>query len=299
MNAQSLEIIHQSSLFKERTLSNGQDFCVNYIVRKTPFQIELQSGFSFFEAQKLDCSLRYHLTEKTVESNSGPALEYVCNYLDSPTTCAVSFRINVLSTQHSNSNFVIRFAFGNEVVFSEPIRSVSKPEQIRKKLAQYGGDEDERADETKPSTKKRARSEELIAMLTNIHHSQLEQTALITSLLNPIAYNNRPANLVDNLAALITNFEEEDVEQRPTKIGRFICALDDDNKKALASLGRFLVNLTEPTHSQLTLPPLPFTTTPMENFNVIGEELSSDGYPADGVNEEVYFPESHLNWLNF
>jgi len=298
MNSQALQIRDQSYLFKERTHVNGEVYNVHYIVRKTPFQIILGSGSSFFGAQKLECSLLYHQTNKTVDSNIGPAIEYACNHHDSPTTCAVSFRINVLSTQHLNSNFIIKIAFGNEVVFSEPIRSVSKPEQIRKKLAQCG-DEDERGDETKPS-KKRARSEELIAMLSLIHQTQLDQTAFFTNLSqNPIAYNNRPSNLVDNLAALITNFEEEDVEQRPTKIGRFISYLDDDKKKALASLGHFLVNLTEPTQNQPALPSLPFSTTSMENFNVLGADLSSDGYPTNGVNEEVYFPESYMNWQNF
>jgi hypothetical protein len=299
-----MELLTQAYLFRETTLANGLSYRVNYIVRKTPFEIIL-GGPSSFSSQKLDCSLLYHQTNKLVDANNGPAMDYVCSPLDSSThhTCAVSFRINVLSTQHSNSLFVIRFQFGHEVVFSEPIRSVSKPEQIRKKIAQCDP-ADYSVDDTKPSTKKRARSEELLETLATIQQEQQEQTALISSLLaqKPTANNNynRPASLEDSLKSLIANFEDEEVEQRPTKIGRFITSLDDDTKKVLANLGHFLVNLTQPTHYQ-SMPPSPFSS-PVENLNILGDAFTSaftsdDEYSSNGMNEDANFPESYLNWF--
>src|SRR5690348_6009835 len=98
-----MRITHQGYLYRERTIANGDDFNVNYIVRKTPFEISLisDSGVSFFQ-RKLECALLYHGSDKAVESNIGPAIAYVCSpNEDAPNTCTVSFRINVLSTQHA------------------------------------------------------------------------------------------------------------------------------------------------------------------------------------------------------
>lgn len=297
----AMQIVHQAYLFKERTYSNGMDYNVNYIVRKTPFEITLRRASSFFgTGQNLECSLLYHQTNKAVDSNSGPAIEYVCSPSDAPNTCAVSFRINVLSTQHSNSLFVIKFTFGNDVVLSEPIRSVSKPEQIRKKLAQCDLADMPSNEEIK-SSKKRARSEELLETLAIIQQSQQEQTALLSHLLSqkPSSYSHA-GSLEDNLKSLIANFEEEKADQRPSKIGRFITSLDDDKKKVLANLGHFLVNMTEPNLPLESNPPSPFSPM-MEDLNILGDPFSSDYSSADehstkGMNE-VNFPESYLNWF--
>jgi hypothetical protein len=302
----TLVLVHQNYLCRERTLVNGIECNTHFVVRKTPFEIILKSPSGFFGGLNLDCSLLYHQTNKAVDSTDGGlSLGYVCNELPDRAACSVSFRINVLSSQHSNCLFVIRMALGNEVVFSEPIRSVSKPEQIRKKLAQNGDGVDDGADETKPTTKKRARSEELVDLLSTFHHTLQEHGAALNYLTqrppNTEATYNRPASLEDSMKSLIANFEEED-DQRPTKIGRFISSLDDDKKKVLADLGHFLVNLTEPTHNQ-SIPPLPFQSIDIDNVNNVGDVFSYDDGSFDGslngVNEEVYLPESYLNWLNF
>jgi hypothetical protein len=295
----NLWVEHQSYLYREEIVANGEAYLSHFIVRRTPFEIVLKSTYGFFgNGQNLDCSLLYHQTNKSVDSNNGPALEYACNRTNTPGACSVSFRINVLSTQHSNSLFVIRMALGNDVVFSEPIRSVSKPEQIRKKIAQNCGEVDE--DEDVKPTKKRARSEELVAVLSDFKQVLEDHSGMLHHLLqrSPDATNyNRPrTSLEDSMKSLIANFEEEEVEERPTKIGRFISSLDDDQKKVLANLGHTLVNLTEPTHNQ-SIPPLPFQS--MDNLNNLGEVFSNDDGSLNGVNEEVYFPESYMKWLDF
>jgi len=77
------------------------------------------------------------------------------------------------------------------------------------------------ADETK-SSKKRARSEELLETLAQIQQTQQYQTALLTSLLSqhPTLPFARPCSLEDSLMSLVASFEEEVVE-RPMKIGDY------------------------------------------------------------------------------
>jgi len=288
-----MRITRQSYLYRERTQINGDDFVTNFIVRKTPFEITLVVGGSACGPQKLQCALLYHKTNKPVDSNSGEPIEYVCQpHEDGTNTCSVSFRINVLSTQHSNSLFVIKFTFGNQTVLSEPIRSVSKPEQIRKKLAQCEQGSEAPSNDEK-TTKKRARAEELLETLAVIQQSQLQQTSLISSLILRGNVNQTPKSFEENLGSLISSFQSEDVEERPKKLGRFINSLDDDKKRALVSLGIFFLNLAplETTSPKAVGngPYLPFS--PLEELNILGENTSGGFTSA-----EASFPESYLNW---
>jgi len=234
---------------------------------------------------------------ETLDSNSvsGIALEYVCQPHEGKTNaCTVSFRINVLSTQHSNSLFVIKFNFGNLEILSEPIRSVSKPEQIRKKLALCEPSEVQ----SEKTTKKRARAEELLETLTIIQNTQLQHTELISSLIykshqvpaNPVSI---PQSIEENLGSLISSFQSEDPEERPKKLGRFINSLDDEKKRALVSLGHFFLNLASPetTCSSKATPFSPFS--PVEELNILGDH-SCDFSSDEGLGPmEVNFFESY------
>jgi len=271
-------IANQSYLFKERVLSNGEDYNIHYVVRKTPFEITLRNDVCFFAtSQKLECHLVYHKTRKPVESNyTGPPLEYQCSSNHIPNSCSVSLRVNVLSTQHANCLFSIHFVFGSQSVFSEPIRSVSKPEQIRKKLAQC--DPSELDSEHYKSSKKRARSEELLDTLAMIRHSQEHQTALITSLVSqqrhqPPTFN--PRNMEEYLKLFLSSYEHETTEQRPVKIRKFVNSLGDDKKKLLAQLGHVILNLTEAPEATGCPNPLLCSFPTLEDLNLT-EEFSSD-----------------------
>jgi len=272
-----MHITHQGHLYKERTIANGDDFYVNYIVRKTPFEIALSCDTLSFFQKKLECKLLYHGSDKAVESNSGPAIAYVCSPCeDSPTTCIVSFRINVLSTQHANSLFTIKFTLENFVLFSEPIRAVSKPEQIRKKLAQCDPAENRIAVDEK--NKKRARSEELLEALSCIQQSQQQQTNLITALLNrnnAITNTNTNATVMmtleDSLDSLLNAFGPQ-VNDRPMKLARFVENLEPEKKFALTKMSQFFLSFSEPT-------------SPNGEFS---SDLSSDDANVMGMEQETY-----------
>jgi hypothetical protein len=290
-----MHITHQGHLYKERTIANGDDFYVNYIVRKTPFEIALScDGVSFFQ-KKLDCKLLYHGSDKTVESNSGPAIAYVCSPCDeSPNSCVVSFRINVLSTQHANSLFTIKFSLENFVVFSEPIRAVSKPEQIRKKLAQCDGAADNRGvvDE---KNKKRARSEELLEALASIQQSQQQQTNLITALLSQ--RNNTNSHIVspsprvltfeENLDSLLDSFGPQ-VNDRPMKLARYYENLDPEKKSMLTKMSQFFISLSEPASPSGVFPADESRFSPFTPSGDFSSDLSSDDANVMGMEQETY-----------
>jgi hypothetical protein len=290
-----MHITQQGHLYKERTIANGDDFYVNYIVRKTPFEITLSCDTLSFFQKKLDCKLLYHGSDKVVESNSGPAIAYVCSPCeDFPTTCIVSFRINVLSTQHANSLFTIKFTLENFVIFSEPIRAVSKPEQIRKKLAQC--DPAENRIPVDEKNKKRARSEELLEALSCIQQSQQQQTNLITALLNrnansapPVVHANSALpvlTLEDSLDSLLNVFGPQ-VNDRPMKLARYVENLNPEKKNALTKMSQFFLSFNEPTSPSGKFLE-EYHYSPFSPSGEFSSDLSSDDANVMGMEQETY-----------
>lgn len=105
---------------------------------------------------------------------------------------------------------------------------MSKPEQIRKKLSQcesYANHDGGASTDDKASTKKRARSEELLDALANIQSSQQQQAQLMTMLLNNVCAPMKQATvspkltLEENLETLINAFAADANEERPQKLG--------------------------------------------------------------------------------
>jgi len=121
----------------------------------------------------------------------------------------------------------------------QPIKSVSKPEQIRKKLSQCESyaNHDGASTDDKASTKKRARSEELLDALANIQSSQQQQAQLMTMLLNNVCAPMKQATvspkltLEENLETLINAFAADVNEERPQKLGKFIDSLGQEKKR--------------------------------------------------------------------
>lgn len=76
---------------------------------------------------------------------------------------------------------MIRLHIDNEVVYSEPIKSVSKPEQIRQKIAVRDGKE-----MPKRNRKKRTRTDELLETLYMIRKTQEEHSRLLHELFSVV-----------------------------------------------------------------------------------------------------------------
>jgi len=191
-----MNITEQSFLFKESLSKNNVQKEVHFIVKRTPFSVKLALSSDSpltFTNTPLECFLQYDSdSKKEVEAPNTKPLEWVVRPTSSGRAATVEFRINVLTTQHQNNLFVIliRLAKSSHVleVTTKPIKSVSKPEQVRRRVSLHQAEEPTSVAAQSAvigacSSKKRARSEELLESLAIIQHKQQQQTEMLALLL--------------------------------------------------------------------------------------------------------------------
>jgi hypothetical protein len=188
-----LYIIKQDSLYVENLVKNGGSKDIHYVVKNTPFVIQFgiknwteSSPFNFKKC-KVDCSLMYDMVPmRPVDFVSKKPMDYTIHPNSSGSECSIEFRVKVLSTQLEGSLFLIRTSLSNSSqaieCISSCVKTVSKPEQVRRKMAQSTS-----AKETlkaTPSRKKRTRSDELLDILQNIQDTQKQQADMLANVAN-------------------------------------------------------------------------------------------------------------------
>jgi len=183
-------IIKQDALYLEKLTKNGGSKDVHYVVKNTPFVIQYNiknwsEGANFnFNKCKVDCTLLYDMNPpKDVDYISKKPMEYVIHPSKVGNDCSIEFRVKVLTTQLEGSLFLIKtklIGYDGSVLElnSRPIKTVSKPEQIRRKMAQTGVKETLKST---PSRKKRTRSDELLDILQNIQTDQKQQGEMLNN----------------------------------------------------------------------------------------------------------------------
>jgi hypothetical protein len=194
-----LTISKQDSLYTEKLVKNGAPKEVHYVVKNTPFTIDYKienfnekSAFNFHKC-KIECSLLYDVKPpRSVDYVNKKPMEYVIHSNQKGDECSVEFRIKVLTTQLEGSLFLIKAMLWNSKDKSESleclskcIKTVSKPEQVRKKIAQNNKNGKETGVTTTtstPSRKKRTRSDELLETLQNIQEQQNRQMEMMNNL---------------------------------------------------------------------------------------------------------------------
>jgi len=188
---------------------------------------------------------------------------------------------------HQNNFFVIHATLvgnGEQLeVATNPIKSVSKPEQIRRRLSLQHGkevkEEEKTALLTPPCTasKKRARSEELLTTLEEMKEAQRQQTELLTMLLQK-QFQQTPLevapvlSLEDALAMVVRAYEAETCAERPMKLRKLASSFPAKDKSIMADVGKILCGLQ-------TLPP---ETTPAQTPKInlrTSQTLSCNQYP--------------------
>eukprot|EP01129_Flabellula_baltica_P014774 TRINITY_DN717_c0_g1_i3.p1 TRINITY_DN717_c0_g1~~TRINITY_DN717_c0_g1_i3.p1 ORF type:complete len:354 (+),score=85.52 TRINITY_DN717_c0_g1_i3:61-1062(+) len=190
----AITITKQHSLFEEIVVKNGCKKNVNYIVKNTPFTIDyslvnMPVGVNFKNA-RVCCSLLYDLkSKKEVDFITKKPLEYVVHPSDDGETCTIEFRVKVLTTQLEGSFFLINTVFEKGdlkvSVESQSIKAVSKPAQIRRKIAQRDGVSDESGIKRRTkSGKKRPRPDDVSEHLVDIQNVQDEHTQMLQTLIN-------------------------------------------------------------------------------------------------------------------
>jgi len=156
--------------------------------------------------------------------------------------------------------FVIRIRLidnnGHNVeTFSQPIKTCSKLDQIRRKEAEKQG-------QKALPKKKRARGEEIIEILDEIRTTQKEHTQLLQHLLRsysspinthssvekPVPYF--PDSLESALQSVLLEYDRIQDCERPNKIRRVKESLSHSNQNVLQELGKYLV---EPKEEEIVL----------------------------------------------
>eukprot|EP01130_Rhizamoeba_saxonica_P003055 TRINITY_DN1325_c0_g1_i5.p1 TRINITY_DN1325_c0_g1~~TRINITY_DN1325_c0_g1_i5.p1 ORF type:complete len:368 (+),score=66.63 TRINITY_DN1325_c0_g1_i5:433-1536(+) len=181
----SIELV-QNSQYIEKISKNGENISVHYVVKNSPFNLiaKVKDNEYNFASNKISCELLYDLPgNKNVEFISKKPIEFVANPTPTGHECNIEVRVKVLTTQCEGSLFLIRVRVhasdGSYIEgITDSIKAVSKPEQIRRKIALRDGTD------IKKNTrrKKRTRSDELIESLQSIQYVQNKQSEVLNSL---------------------------------------------------------------------------------------------------------------------
>eukprot|EP01108_Squamamoeba_japonica_P001669 TRINITY_DN1731_c0_g1_i1.p1 TRINITY_DN1731_c0_g1~~TRINITY_DN1731_c0_g1_i1.p1 ORF type:complete len:422 (-),score=220.04 TRINITY_DN1731_c0_g1_i1:113-1378(-) len=137
----SLQLVSQGALARQEFHGNKSHALLHMVVKNSPFELDLAldgAGNGSFSDYVLECELFYAAGDQTrrVASIKGEPVTFdvPANKRDAR-SLVVRARIHVLSSKHEKENFVIKVratptAGGAPlVVVTEPIKSVSKPDQ--------------------------------------------------------------------------------------------------------------------------------------------------------------------------
>lgn len=175
-------------------------------------------------------------------------------------------------------------------MLSLPIRCVSKPEQIRKKVAEHEGAT------LKPSSKKRARSEELIEVLQEISNTQTKHSNLLQQLLKSPSslklsnLDQKSLSLDGAFELLLKCWNSEIPAERPTKL-RKIYHKSSQHQEMFEEISAAL------SSSQTSDDELPNLSTFQEDRSSMSPTTldSSIGSPLDS--SMLHENEDFQNWL--
>eukprot|EP01089_Gocevia_fonbrunei_P004217 TRINITY_DN1422_c0_g1_i4.p1 TRINITY_DN1422_c0_g1~~TRINITY_DN1422_c0_g1_i4.p1 ORF type:complete len:341 (-),score=65.72 TRINITY_DN1422_c0_g1_i4:354-1376(-) len=195
-----LVVTSQESLEQEIVSKNGIQKNVHAVIKNQPFKmiIDLEEANAHlnFRLCSLGATLVYDTEKaKAVDFVRKNPLEYETtiaeNQLGIAATVTVLMRLSVLSSQHEDMFFRVRFNLKcdklNLCVLSDPIKVVSKPAQLKKNK--------------EPRKRKRTPNDSINETLARIETQQREQQALISSLVQSIK-SNPTQSLINNSADL-------------------------------------------------------------------------------------------------
>jgi len=256
-----LNVVKQNSLLEEICSKNGKTEKVHNVVKNMPFTIIVGSSGVNLTKGNLEARLIYNSADrKEVPFLAKSPLEYFTHFNTSGDEVTIEFRIKVLSSQLENSTFLIKVFVKHDAksaeVCSQPIRSVSKVQQIQRK-------KDAIKNNVVPSTpsidqlKKRKRSRviaededsssssnEIMEMLQHIRDTQLlqleimERTSLVQSPLVPklelatvsmeedSCASPRTPSLEEAFRTFIAAYQATDASVRPSKLRRLLDSSD-------------------------------------------------------------------------
>jgi len=206
-----LAVINHDSPAEEKFTRNGIVRTAHVVVKNTPFNVQLQMQNNMFHGQlvdfhcfTMDVVLVYDtdpgVREKEVDYVKIKPVQFKCTINDRADQATVELKVKVLTSQHEDLYFRAKIVtldprtgkeFSPSVfAYTEPIKIISKPEQLKKRK----------------SAKKRTLTDILVETVTRIEKQQDNQAKLIEKLLdgaqrgfpNVIPSTNSPHNQVLN-----------------------------------------------------------------------------------------------------
>jgi len=191
-----LEIIEQCSLAQERVAKNGEQKYVHVVVKNTPFNISVgfenicDSNFDF-NIVTVEALLMYDCeAERFVDFVNNKPLEYKGTISKNGDRMILEIRLKKLSSHLEDMFFKIRIKgvdtktkqdIPGLYTTSQPIKVVSKPEQVTRILQKQRGEKP--APKKTKTTRKRSYNDMMYETMQNIEKQQEEQKTLLKQLL--------------------------------------------------------------------------------------------------------------------
>ena len=252
-----LVLLKQTSSSEEKYTKNGIIQTALVVIKNTPFtlQVGLRNNILFnqildFNNLTLDARLVYDTdgTEKEVDFVKVKPLEVKTLISERGETASVESKIKVLTSQHEDMFFRIKLIAldprtGQQFrpsfhVLSQPIKVISKPEQLKKKA---------------PPAKKRTLNDVLVETITRLEQQQQEQAKQLGKLLE---ISRSDQNNISNQASslfqaskgdkaddfdsifkrLLLAYTDLPAEDRPVKLRKIARGLSMEDTERLSEL---------------------------------------------------------------
>ncbi|KAL6045698.1 putative transcriptional regulator cudA [Balamuthia mandrillaris] len=250
-----LVVRRQGSLEQDKIYKNGVKKNVHAVIKNNPFEMELGLEGQIpadvnFHRFTVKASLLYDTNsaaEKMVDFIKSPPMEYDCKVSNNGQSVLVDMKLSVLSSQHEDMFFLVKFrpttSTGSPLelpapVYSEPIKVVSKPAQLKRNRTAVA------------KGAKRTFNDTLKESLSRIEAQQKEQQELMGTILRTLASASGAAALAQ--APQVKAEQEEETaapaEQRAQKRQRTEeqetdKAKEPAEKKGLSAQARFTKHL--------------------------------------------------------
>lgn len=219
INHPELIILEHNSLAEEKFAKNGIQKNVHVVVKNTPFHISV--GFNNninnnlnFNHVTVEALLMYDCDgERFVDFVNVKPLEYKGNINDSADKMTLEIRLKKLSSHLEDMFFKIRIKgidsktkedIPHLFTTSQPIKVVSKPEQVERIKQLQSGKKPTTIKKT-PRKRKRTVNDMMYESIQNIEKRQEEQKELLQKILS-LKSNNELTN--DSLASILPNTKD-------------------------------------------------------------------------------------------
>jgi hypothetical protein len=296
-NDNPFTLTKQNSLGKEKLSFNGVQKLVHMVVKNHPFFIQVKFDPAQV-SQKVDLNKLALESQLLYDTDPLKEVAYIkVKPLESKSyrgsgenseILTIEVKMKVLSSQLEDSLFRVKFYAiddhtkqtldPNWFVMTEPLKVVSKPEQIKRKKK---SEKSHKVEEEKPNVttclRKRNRSEELSEHLAQIEAQCIQQQVLLSKLCQDASHNNQiiqqlgsgappppPLPPKDKKKALTPSQQFQEVfqtflkvsdavpmEERPEKIRKLVHHQARRERENLASLVETFHVLIEENNSQL------------------------------------------------